>query len=408
MREIKGRKSRIMNSYARAYHDQQKTRISAGLRMQKHVEHELEAHDMMDVEYEHREDGSVKRKMVKLKKDVDKAEVEKVTKIVEDTKEFQMLASAHVRFKKLEQELLDDSEKIFSDTELWTWCKDTKGLGPVAAMVFLGYINPEIATHAGKVYAYIGATPTSKRRKGRKGNFDAEIKSKFWYVAENTIRHTDPYYYGIYQIKKAYYRARPDLTYLNSHGGGKTVKVKAIEGELEGGATVQIPDVRPGFSARKWWNSKTEVNDWNFNQSLDMLRYGYLYRSGDGGKMDGWDGWMNFMSIRFLMKILISHALETMRRELGYPTLPVDKFHKNPLPIKPKDPTNIPIILKRFEREQLALLEQNRRRWRDAIEDAQRDGSLPKELPWNFDEPPVPPKEKTKKKKDEDEENGDQ
>ena len=371
-----------MNSFARTYHDLQKTRVSSGLRMQKIIENELEANGLMDVTLEYRPDGSIKRRMVKLKKDVDLNVVEQVTKVVEDLKEYQMIAASEVRFKKMELEMLKDAEEVYQKTELWDWCRDTKGLGPVSAMIFLGYINTEKATHAGKVFAYIGAMPGAKRKKGRKGNFDEEIKSKFWYTAENTIRHKDPYYYNIYSVKKEFYRNRPDLLYLMAHGGGKN----------------------EGFAARKWWDQPNQ--DWNFLKSLDLLKSGYLYKSGDGGKMEGWDGWMNLMAVRYVMKILISHALEIMRRSDGYQVTPVEQFHRNPLPIKPKDPSRIPVLLERFTRECARELERDKFMWIDAITDSLSTGALPKETEWEFNVPPPPPK---KKKDDEDgDEKGDE
>ena len=93
MVEIKGRKSRIMNSFARTYHDLQKTRVSSGLRMQKIIENELEANGLLDVKLEYRPDGTIKRRIAKLKKDVDMNVVQQVRKVVEDLKEYQMIAS---------------------------------------------------------------------------------------------------------------------------------------------------------------------------------------------------------------------------------------------------------------------------------------------------------------------------
>ena len=76
--------------------------------------------------------------------------------------------------------------------------------------------------------------------------------------------------------------------------------------------------------------------------------------------MEGWDGWMNSMGVRFMMKILISHALEIMRRAEGYQVNPVEQFHRNPLPIKPKDPARIPVLLERFTRECARELERDK------------------------------------------------
>ena len=111
MTEIKGRKSRIINSFARTYHDLQKTQSIIRIAYaEPHYEAELEANGLMDVTYEYRPDGSVKRKKMELKKDVDTGTVNQVKQIVEEIREYQMLAASEVRFKKMEAEMLKDAE----------------------------------------------------------------------------------------------------------------------------------------------------------------------------------------------------------------------------------------------------------------------------------------------------------
>ena len=58
---------------------------------------------------------------------------------------FTILTSHHAILYKQERDMLKQSGEIFRATQLWEWCERTRGLGPVAAMTFMGYINPRSA-----------------------------------------------------------------------------------------------------------------------------------------------------------------------------------------------------------------------------------------------------------------------
>jgi hypothetical protein len=104
-----------------------------------------------------------------------------------------------------EKLLLKQMVELYEDSELWRWCGVVKGLGPMAAATFLSYINPYIADTAGKTKAYMGLIPGAKLQAGKKAHSNPQAKGRMYVVTSNVIRAQDPYYSGLYYIKKDYY-----------------------------------------------------------------------------------------------------------------------------------------------------------------------------------------------------------
>lgn len=120
-----------------------------------------------------------------------------------------------------EVKVLKSSQELMRDEKLWVWCKSVKGLGSVALMTFLGFIDPYKANSAGNVWAYLGFTPTSRLKSGEKGGFNPEAKGRFWLLSRNVIMARDPYYTALYKAKKEYYLNRPDLVEEKDKKGWK-------------------------------------------------------------------------------------------------------------------------------------------------------------------------------------------
>jgi len=182
---------------------------------------------------------------------------------------YNLLLSHRNTLKEQERNLLKSARKLFQDHELWGWCKRVRGLGVVAAMTFLGYINPEIATSAGKIWKIAGFAPDAKLRKGRKAGFNPELKGRFWLIGRNVYLKRDDYYFPLYQAKREYY-----LTKRHDLRSPKRI---------------------------------------------------------------------NAMSFRWLIKLLISHAWELIRKAEGLPINP----HHNYIPPKPENPSEALLILER-------------------------------------------------------------
>ena len=88
---------------------------------------------------------------------------------------------------------------------LYRWCKNVKGLGVVAALIFLGFIDPYKADTAGKAKTYFGVRPGLARRKGGKSVFNPEAKGKLRFLVDAIIMKKDEYYKPLYEQKKQYH-----------------------------------------------------------------------------------------------------------------------------------------------------------------------------------------------------------
>ena len=122
--------------------------------------------------------------------------------------------------------MLRDAEEMFAKSELWAWCERTRGLGPVAALTFMGYINPEKCATAGKFWAYCGYVPGAKMKSGERGNYNPELKGRFYVITRNVVMAQDPYYVALLNAKKQYYLTmRPEYPRVGREQG------QGMEGE---------------------------------------------------------------------------------------------------------------------------------------------------------------------------------
>lgn len=215
---------RALNLIARCYLDTLQSKVSCGHRIDKLSFQELEGKGLVEVT-ERNEKGDMKAwKIIKGKED----EAEQVLEEFSQTRGHLILA----RHKKsLEHEmklLIKDAMELIEQTQVWEWCKRVKGLGPVGALTFLAYINPERCDTAGKFWAYAGFTPDSKMHKGVRASFNPEIKGRLSFCCGNTIMHKDPYYYNLFIAKKDYYKHRVDTDMMKEEGvKGVDAKVNA-------------------------------------------------------------------------------------------------------------------------------------------------------------------------------------
>lgn len=80
--------------------------------------------------------------------------------------------------RREEKELLERITPLLRREPLWEWCSRVRGMGPVACLTFLSFINPYRATTAGKAKAYVGAVPGSRLRAGQKTIGNPEAKGR--------------------------------------------------------------------------------------------------------------------------------------------------------------------------------------------------------------------------------------
>ena len=134
------------------------------------------------------------------------ARIRKIKKEEEEHEDvLNVLKAHHSRLKADEKEMLKNIEELLKDHPIRTYCENVKGLGPIAAMTFLGYIDPFVATTAGKAKSYLGFIPGKALKKGQKARMNLEAKGRFWIIGRNVIMAKDPFYTELYHKKKDYY-----------------------------------------------------------------------------------------------------------------------------------------------------------------------------------------------------------
>lgn len=122
--------------------------------------------------------------------------------------------------QRAKNDILKLAEELVEGTLVYEWCKNVKGLGLVAALTYLGYIDPRRPIRCN--YKYWGLAPGCKKVSGEKSNFNPWLKGRAYFFARCVVMAKDPYYYQLYKAKKEIYSERPDLkTATNAKIDGK-------------------------------------------------------------------------------------------------------------------------------------------------------------------------------------------
>jgi len=107
------------------------------------------------------------------------------------------------------KEITELAEELVGDTLVYKWCKNVKGLGVVAALTYIGYIDPHRPIRCN--YKYWGFAPGCKKVAGERARCNFWLKGRGMYFAECIIYKKDPFYYPLYKLKKEIYSMREDL-----------------------------------------------------------------------------------------------------------------------------------------------------------------------------------------------------
>jgi len=300
---VKGEKwYKTIGAFARMYIDHQQLRIGCGHRILKTIE-------AFDPELVVLDEGPPKE-YVPIEKALNT--YQQSQNIPNDVKEALKIMEKYyyMMLEKEKQMLKDGVSLIGKGHELVSWCDRTKGLGDVALLTFLGYINPfkclvKKATERGwrtvissnKAFAYCGLVPGAKLESGKKGKYNPIVKGRLINViATNVVRARDPYYVPIYRAKKEYL--------LNVRGFSKYI---------------ENPATCPKYE---------ECMKKLLNKSKRLQKP--MKRPACRGHVDG-------LARFFLAKILVANATELMGREEGYGYA----THTPYIPPKPEDPLEV-------------------------------------------------------------------
>jgi len=84
----------------------------------------------------------------------------------------------YLTLKEEEKTLLARITERLKGHPLYEWASIVKGMGPVAALVYLGFLDAKKADTAGKARAYVGAVPGKGLKAGQKVRFNPLAKGR--------------------------------------------------------------------------------------------------------------------------------------------------------------------------------------------------------------------------------------
>lgn len=204
------------------------------------------------------------------------------------TPSYKLMEELYELLKAEEKDWLEKLKEMAKNHPIWSYCERVKGMGVVAAITFLTYINPYKAVSAGQVWSYFGLAPGQELKSGKKANYNTEAKGRAWLIARNVIIAQDPYYYPLYQMKKQYYMEKM----------GKYIEDPSL-----------CPDYQKCVQKLK-------------NKAERLKR---------PIKKPSCRAHINNRAKRWLIKLILSHALEIIREAEGLDTSNL-KSHKNYIP----------------------------------------------------------------------------
>lgn len=156
----------------------------------------------------------------------------------------------------LERQMVSVLDKFSTSTQVGTWSRDQKGIGPVIAAGFMAHIDIEKAPTVGHIWRFAGLDPTVKWEKGHKRPWNADLKVLCWKAGDSFVklqRFEDAFYSQMYAERKAFEIER-DLKGGNAETAAKTLlekkfKDKATKEIYESG---HLPPGRLDLRARRW------------------------------------------------------------------------------------------------------------------------------------------------------------
>lgn len=314
---------RDINLFCRSYIQLQKARIGFSNRIfQLENRESVNAGLMVEIREEKIDEASGKKRRSTKYKPVDdtdeikQALIDLKLKLKETNQIYTLLLSHKIRLHAQETDMLKQAKEVMAPLGLVKFCERVRGMGDVAALTLLGYVQPvkpDPKTGEMKIVRFpellrfAGLAPGSALKAGEQGNFNPQFKGRLLgVIAKNIIMAADPYYSQIYRIKKDFYTNRPDIIALR-----------------------EDPDLKKRRKA-----SKDRIHK---------------------------------MALRAMTKLVLSHSHEIIVTEyLGRPISEVDsthRGHRNNVPIKPEDPAECTRVLERYTRNLAKLIEELNKRW---------------------------------------------
>jgi hypothetical protein len=106
----------------------------------------------------------------------------------------QPLDGYFIKLKDMETEIKERMVETLKDKPIWeTFLKKVKGIGPVTASMLINLIQIEKAQYPSSLCKYAGMTPDSKRVKGKKLDYNPDMKVTMWKICKSFLMSSSPY-----------------------------------------------------------------------------------------------------------------------------------------------------------------------------------------------------------------------
>lgn len=190
---------------------------------------------------------------------------------------FAIMDTVQNQFMRLEEFAKNALDIYAKRSELGRWCLKQHGIGPVISAGMLAHIDLTRADTSGKLWAFAGLTPTSRKEKGKPCPYNEKLKVLCFKMADCQLkfRNKEANFYGkFYDVQRSYYEAK------NERGGFADRAAECLAGAD--------------------WKTDTES-----------------YKAYIKGRLPV--GQIHRMALRWVAKLFLSHYWEVGRGMMGLP-----------------------------------------------------------------------------------------
>ena len=125
------------------------------------------------------------------------------------------------QLEEMEKRLIKELTDSIKEEPIWTeYLKGVKGIGPIIAAVLINTIDIKKAQYPSSLWKLAGQTPDSKRQKGKKLDYNPDLKMTMYKIAKSFLMSGSPY--------RRYYDQRKKLEEQRNKKRPKTEKLTKL------------------------------------------------------------------------------------------------------------------------------------------------------------------------------------
>lgn len=125
---------------------------------------------------------------------------------MDDSEPFDVQDWINTSFQDMESEMQRFLGLWASEQRVGRWLQSIKGIGPVMSAGFLAHTDIERHHRVGNLWSYAGLVPGQKKEKGKKLNWNAQLKVLCWKAGESFVKvsgYEDALYGQLWKQRKA-------------------------------------------------------------------------------------------------------------------------------------------------------------------------------------------------------------